>query len=237
TDIFIKEGNGLKELSKNGSIRIPQVHLSEYEFLLTEFIEPGIRNNDFFSNFGRQFALLHQYQSDKFGFFEDNYIGANVQINKTNTSTESDWTAFYFENRLLYQMHLADKNGYADTRLKRAFSVIENNIETILQGSEEPPALLHGDLWSGNFMCGYNSEAVLIDPAVYYGHREADLAMTKLFGGFSYDFYASYIETYPLKKEYEYRENIYLLYHVLNHLNLFGQGYYEQAVSLMEKYK
>ncbi len=134
-------------------------------------------------------------------------------------------------------MQLAENNSYSDSRLRKAFSHIENNIENILTGSEEPPALLHGDLWSGNYMCSKNSEPVIIDPAVYYGHREADLAMTKLFGGFSHEFYDAYNKSYPLKDGYEYRENIYILYHVLNHLNLFGQGYYRQAIELMEYYR
>lgn len=236
SDMFLKEGNGLKELGKAGSIKVPEVYIAEYDFILTEFIETGFKNSDFFTEFGKQFATMHRYQRKDFGFYEDNFIGANKQINNIKTETAGNWKNFYFVNRLQFQMQLAEKNGYADSRLRKAFSYIENNIENILKGSEEPPALLHGDLWSGNFMCGINSEPVIIDPAVYYGHREADLAMTKLFGGFSPDFYSSYNETYPLKEGYEYRENIYILYHVLNHLNLFGRGYYEQAVRLMEYY-
>lgn len=236
SDMFLKEGNGLMELRKAGSIKVPEVFFADFDFILTEFIETGSRNSNFFFEFGKQFAAMHRYKGKNFGFFEDNFIGANKQINTVNTKTAVSWTDFYFINRLQFQMQLAEKNGYADSRLRKAFSNIENNIERILDGSEEAPALLHGDLWSGNFMCGINSEPVIIDPAVYYGHREADLAMTKLFGGFSSDFYSSYNETYPLKDEYEYRENIYILYHVLNHLNLFGQGYYGQAIKLMEKY-
>ena len=106
----------------------------------------------------------------------------------------------------------------------------------IVRESEEKPALLHGDLWGGNFMVDEDGSAVLIDPAVYYGHREADLGMTKLFGGFSSEFYKSYHDVFPLNDGYEYRENIYKLYHVLNHLNLFGVGYYSQALSLIKFY-
>jgi len=105
-----------------------------------------------------------------------------------------------------------------------------------LAGSEEKPSLLHGDLWSGNYLCDEHGNAVLIDPAVYYGHREADLAMTKLFGGFSEKFYSAYNEEFPLKEGASYRENIYLLYHVMNHLNLFGKGYYPQAEYLLWSY-
>ena len=126
--------------------------------------------------------------------------------------------------------------GNSTPELRKAISKLEERIEEIIGDSEEKPSLLHGDLWSGNFMVNENGETVLIDPAVYYGHREADLGMTKLFGGFSNEFYKSYNETYPLKDGYEYRENIYKLYHVLNHLNLFGGGYYSQAISLIKFY-
>jgi fructosamine-3-kinase len=112
----------------------------------------------------------------------------------------------------------------------------EDKIESILEGSDAKPSLLHGDLWSGNFMTDEKGDACLIDPAVYYGHREADLAMTKLFGGFSQSFYDSYNDTFPLSEGWKYRENIYMLYHVLNHLNLFGSGYYAHALSLMKYY-
>jgi len=235
-DLFIKEANGLNELNKSGAIKAPNVNLAEYDFILSEFIETGIKGRDFFRLFGHQFANLHKFTGYKFGFFEDNYIGANKQINITSPDIEDNWVSFYFNNRLLYQMQLAEHNGYSDSSLRKAFSVIENKIEIILSGSDEPPALLHGDLWSGNYMCNSKSQPVIIDPAVYYGHREADLAMTKLFGGFSTDFYSSYQETYPLPDGFEYRENIYILYHVLNHLNLFGGGYYGQAIRLMKYY-
>lgn len=118
----------------------------------------------------------------------------------------------------------------------RCFLQIENKIESVFNGINILPSLLHGDLWSGNFIPDESGNACLIDPAVYYGHREADLAMTKLFGGFDAKFYNAYQEEYPLDNGYEYRENIYKLYHVLNHLNLFGSGYYQQAVNLLKYY-
>jgi len=235
-DLFRREANGLKELSKAKCIRVPEVYMAELDFLLTEYIETGIRNREFFQEFGKQFSELHRFKAKSFGFFEDNFIGANKQINRPINNNEKDWCNFYFTNRLEFQMKLAEKNGYADTRLINEFTKLENKISDILNGSEEKPSLLHGDLWSGNYMCGQNSDAVLIDPAVYYGHREADLAMCKLFGGFSPEFYISYNESYPLKEGYQYRENIYILYHVLNHLNLFGHGYYNQALKLMNYY-
>ena len=129
-----------------------------------------------------------------------------------------------------------EKNGLADEDLRKSFSRLESKISDILKDSQEQPSLLHGDLWSGNYMVDEHGNACIIDPAVYYGHREADLAMTRLFGGYSEDFYKSYNESFPLKDGWEYRENIYKLYHVLNHLNLFGKGYYSQALSLIRSY-
>jgi fructosamine-3-kinase len=114
------------------------------------------------------------------------------------------------------------------------FWKLESIYPHLMAGSEEPPALLHGDLWGGNYLCDQAGEPVLIDPAVYYGHREADLGMTRLFGGFSREFYRAYDQEFPLKPGVEQREPLYLLYHVFNHLNLFGSGYYGQAVDLIK---
>ena len=234
--MFHCEANGLRELAKAQCLRIPQVVAVEDDFLLLEYIRQGNRPTHFFEEFGKNFARLHRFQSDKFGFYENNYIGATPQINIPNEGEENDWTAFYFNKRLLYQYHLAEKNGYATPRMQHAFSKLETKIASILQGSQEPPCLLHGDLWGGNYVCDKNGKAVLIDPAVYYGHREADLAMTKLFGGFSAAFYEAYLCEYPLPDGWEYRENIYKLYHVLNHLNLFGTGYLSETEQILENY-
>ena len=235
-DLFIKESNGLKELRKANAIRVPEVKACNEEFLLTEFISTGNRSKNFFEDFGRRFAGLHKYTGKKFGFFEDNYIGSNPQINTADESEENDWIAFYFNKRILYQYKLAEKNGYATKELNGGISYLEKNIHKIIGDAVEPPTLLHGDLWGGNYISDENGDACLIDPAVYYGNREADLAMTKLFGGFNHEFYSSYNDSFPLKQGYEYRENIYILYHVLNHLNLFGTSYYSHAISLIRYY-
>ena len=235
--MFINEANGLKELQKANCITVPKIIAADKQFLLLELILPGRRSRDFWSIFGEQFALLHQYTNNSFGFYENNFIGATPQLNIAEGNEKTDWVEFYFNKRLLPQYKLAEKNGYAREEFRRAFSVVEAKLEQVLEGSEEFPVLLHGDLWSGNFMTGTAGEPVLIDPAVYYGHREADLAMTYLFGGFSDEFYNSYMSVYPLKEGWEHRINIYKLYHVLNHLNLFGTGYYGQAVGLMEYYR
>ena len=234
--MFHCEANGLRELGKAQALRIPQVVAVTDDFLLLEYISQGIRTNDFFEKFGQNLAHLHRFQAGYFGFFEDNYIGATPQLNIPDPYEAQDWPAFYFNKRLLFQYRLAERNGYVSPRLKTGFMKLESSIDSILKGSEEPPCLLHGDLWGGNYLCDENGEAVLIDPAVYYGHREADLAMTKLFGGFSAAFYESYHCEYPLPAGWEYRENIYKLYHVLNHLNLFGTGYLQEAEQLLNFY-
>ncbi len=235
-DMFLKEANGLKELGKANTIRIPEVILAEKSFILLEHIESGRQSKNFFEDFGRKFAELHKYSSDNFGFYEDNYIGSTDQLNIPSENEKHNWPEFYWNKRIFFQYKLAEKNGYATSELKEGINELGNKTEEILSGSEEKPALLHGDLWSGNYMPDENGNACLIDPAVYYGHREADLAMTKLFGGFDNNFYSAYNETYPLKDGWRYRENIYKLYHVLNHLNLFGRGYYSQAISLIKNY-
>jgi len=233
SSILGNEANGLRELKKANAIRIPEVIYNDDDFLIIEFIDEGMKSKDFFIRFGKQFAELHKTKAEKFGFFENNFIGSNPQINLPQSS---NWSEFYWENRLLFQFRLAEKNGYVDESFRKIFSDFEKVYHTLLSGSEEEPALLHGDLWSGNFLIDEDDNPVLIDPAVYYGHREADLAMTRLFGGFDRDFYTSYNETYPLRLGWEERVDIYKLYHILNHLNLFGTGYLSQSISIMKKY-
>ncbi|MCJ7554355.1 MAG: fructosamine kinase family protein [Ignavibacteriaceae bacterium] len=235
-DMFIKEANGLKELRKADAIRIPEVIWADSNFILLECIDGSSRTKYFFEDFGRKFAELHKYKSDKFGFYEDNYIGSTPQMNHSDKSEESDWIEFYFNKRILFQYNLAKKNDYADSTLTSLIKKLEDKISEIIEGSEETPCLLHGDLWGGNYIVDEKGKVCLIDPAVYYGHREADLAMTKLFGGFSDEFYKSYNESYPLPDGFEFRENIYKLYHVMNHLNLFGTGYYSQTISILKFY-
>ncbi len=227
------EANGLIELKKAEAIRVPDVISVADDFLLVEYITQGSKGKSFSEEFGRQLADLHKYENDLFGFYEDNFIGSNEQINQPQCT---DWATFYWDNRLMFQFRLAEKNGYATGELSKAFSQLENRIHEILDDIVERPSLLHGDLWGGNYMIDEYGNPVLIDPAVYYGHREADLAMTKIFGGFDDDFYSAYHEALPLQNGYKERENIYKLYHILNHLNLFGGTYYEQTMSLIKSY-
>lgn len=230
------EAHGLRELSKADVISVPEVFIAEESFLLLELIETGRPGGEFFSSFGRQFAQLHKTTSSSFGFYEDNYIGSTPQYNCGEKVQSSRWPEFFWTKRLLPQFQFAERNGYLDTSLAKKMMKLESVIESVLSGSEESPALLHGDLWSGNFLVGSDGAPWLIDPAVYYGHREADLAMTVLFGGFDESFYTAYTAEYPLVDGYEYRQGLYLLYHVLNHLNLFGRSYYSQAINLIDLY-
>lgn len=235
-DMFIKEAHGILELQKTNAIKVPSVLLYDNEFLLIDYITSGKKQKNFSEDFGRKFALLHKFKSETYGFYEDNYIGSNPQPNIASEEENNYWTKFYFNKRILYQLQLAEEFANSTNELRNGISALENRIEEIVTDSGEKPSILHGDLWSGNYIVDEEGYACLIDPAVYYGNREADLAMTKLFGGFDSRFYDSYEEAYPLPDGFEYRENIYKLYHVLNHLNLFGGAYYSQAMSLIRFY-
>jgi protein-ribulosamine 3-kinase len=231
--MFVCEANGLRELAKAKALRTPQVIHAEPGLLVLECIESGYPRGDFMRRFGAQFAELHRYQAAQFGFFEDNYIGATPQLN--GASSADDWATFYWEYRLRAQLVMAERRGLSTTELSKGVAALEGRLAGLLAGSEEPPCLLHGDLWSGNFLATTDNEPCIIDPAVYYGHREADLAMTRLFGGFSEDFYRGYEATWPLPPGAERRLPLYQLYHILNHLNLFGGSYLSQCLALLRR--
>ena len=233
-DMFPKEANGLAELSNARAIRVPKVLFVDEEVLILEYCSPSspLNKRKFFEEFGRQFARLHQRTSDAFGYKEDNYIGSTPQ---KNVPCNSSWRNFFLSHRLEFQYRLAEKNGYADSALKTLFNQLENCLDDLIPDDGEKPSLLHGDLWGGNYLCVEGSVPAVVDPAVYYGHREADLAMTMLFGGFDESFYSAYRETRPLHPGWERRMELYKLYHLFNHLNLFGEGYYGQVLSTMKK--
>jgi protein-ribulosamine 3-kinase len=233
-DMFPKEANGLRELAKAGAVKTPAVVLVDEKILVLEFLSPSSPPNRklFFEEFGRQFAALHRSTSLSFGFFENNYIGSTPQQNMPQGIS---WKEFYYTRRLQYQFTLAEKNGYADAALCKAFDALGRRMDQLIPEDGEPPALLHGDLWGGNFLCIEGGKPAIVDPAVYYGHREADLAMTLLFGGFGESFYSSYDEAYPLNRGWRKRMELYKLYHLFNHLNLFGEGYYAEVLGTMKK--
>lgn len=233
SNILKNEVNGLIEIQKSKSIKTPQIIYYDDNILILEFIKSGRKNKNFSELFGIQLTEMHRLKSDKFGFYENNYIGSNHQI---NLPLYSNWTDFYWENRLLYQFKLAEKHGYVNSDFRKLFNQFESVYRNIIEGTEEEPSLIHGDLWGGNYLVDESGNPVLIDPAVYYGHREAELGMTILFGGFDSEFYSSYNEAYPLFDGWKERLDIYKLYHVMNHLNLFGTGYLNQTLSIIKSY-
>jgi fructosamine-3-kinase len=210
---FAAEADGLAALRRVG-LKAPQplAHgvAGEDAYLLLEYLELGGRSD--FGALGRMLAAAHRKPGPRFGWSRDNYIGSTPQQN----GWCADWAEFWLTRRMTPQLELAQRNGF-DLEVK--FDL----------GDHRPqPSLLHGDLWSGN--AGFTAEGpVVFDPAVYYGDREADLAMTELFGGFPRAFYDAYNEMFPLPEGYERRKHLYNLYHLLNHLNLFGAGYLGQV--------
>ena len=176
---------------------------------------------------GRELAAMHRHRRARFGWHRDNTIGSTPQVNRE----EHDWVHFYREHRLRFQLDRAADNGMA--HLRRNGDRLLESLEGFFPGGGPAPSLLHGDLWGGNHAALADGTPVLFDPAVYYGDREADLAMTELFGGFPARFYAAYNEAWPLDEGYATRKSLYNLYHLLNHANLFGGGYVAQADSTM----
>jgi fructosamine-3-kinase len=240
--MFESEAAGLRALAASGAIRVPQVLAVSRDALVLELIQAGPRRPDFFEDFGRRFAALHRHRGKTCGFSHDNFIGATPQPNEPldgswESAGEDDgsgWPAFFLERRLRFQVRLAAERG--GDELARLLDRAEYRIVDLLGSAPEPPVILHGDLWGGNYIVDEAGEACLIDPAVYCGHREADLAMTRLFGGFDRSFYAAYAEAAPLAAGHEERLPIYQLYHVLNHFNLFGGGYHEQSRRILQRY-
>ena len=223
--MFAAEAEGLTELDASQAIRVPRhiVHgiAGNRAFLVLEWLPLGGHGNG--ADLGLRLANLHRTTLPQFGWRRDNTIGSTPQPN----SATADWLIFFGEQRLGHQLHLAARNGAPSHLIAEGKRLIAG-LESFFPGYRPIPSLLHGDLWGGNY--GYaHGEPVLFDPTVYFGDREADLAMTELFGGFSADFYAAYREAWPLDPGYATRKTLYNLYHVLNHFNLFGNSYAGQA--------
>ncbi len=241
-EMFEREAEGLCALARAAAIRVPQVLAVNERTLVLEMIRQVPKKHDFFVAFGHNFAKLHQHRGKACGFKHDNFIGSTRQLNEPLDGPWSEaaddgstWPLFFMERRLRFQVRLALNKGY-DSDLGHMLDRAEQRIMELLAAAIEPPGLLHGDLWSGNFVVDDRGEACLIDPAVYYGHREADLAMTRLFGGFDPSFYTAYAEVWPLAPGHEERLPLYQLYHLLNHLNLFGGGYFDQSKRILQRY-
>ena len=233
TEAFFKEARGLEAIRETGCIGVVRVLGVTAHFLLLEHLEgSGVGDEEFFRDFGTRLARMHRQASSQWGYEEDNFLGPNPQINLNPELL--DWPSFFWQKRLLYQCQLGVECGLIDGPLEERILALEPVVMDTLQTTEQP-SLLHGDLWSGNYMMDERGKVCLIDPAVYYGHREAELAMCRLFGGFSPHFYQAYEEEFPLPAKASERLPFYQLYHVLNHLNLFRGSYREDACSLITK--
>ncbi len=232
--MFEAEADGLAELAASKTLRIPHVITSgcasQYSFLALEYIPLGRQSVDIARQMGHQLATLHQQQKPYFGWHRDNTIGSTEQINDQH----DDWVSFWRDMRLLKQLEFAANNGYSGSLQQRGEQLAEH-MHHFFTGYQPAPSLLHGDLWGGNAAADDAGNPIIYDPACYYGDREADLAMTELFGGFSGDFYAAYNEANPLDAGYAVRKTFYNLYHILNHLNLFGSSYLQQAQAMIER--
>ena len=233
-EMFRTEALGLALLGASGVIAVPKVkahgQAGNHAFLLLEYITPGHRNRLFWQEFGAGLAALHGATSAQFGFAHDNFIGSLPQSNQRRDT----WPEFYTEVRLLPQMQLARKNELLDAADAKRLENLCKKLASICP--DELPALTHGDLWSGNFLCNAANLPVLIDPAASFAHRETDLAMSRLFGGFDPVFYQSYEQTWPLAPGFEDRLEIYQLYYLLVHVNLFGGGYVDSVRRILRKY-
>jgi len=230
-DVFAAEADGLTALTAAG-IRAPRPLASgvaaERAYLAMEYLDLG-RAGDW-AAMGRELAALHRASGERYGWHRHNYIGATPQSN----GWRGDWVGFWRDARLLPQLALAKRNRLGSRLIEGGMRLAES-LATLLAGHAPQASLLHGDLWSGNAGFTVDGAPVLFDPAVYFGDRETDVAMTELFGGFPPRFFAAYEEAWPLDSGYKIRREIYNLYHVLNHANLFGGSYTGQADTMTQR--
>jgi fructosamine-3-kinase len=231
---FKKEKKGLELLSGMKLIKIPKAiglyESDQFQVLVLEWVTSGRQSGAFWKKFGESMAFLHRCTHLDFGLEEDNYIGALPQYNKQNLS----WIDFFIHQRLEPQISRAVENRLLSLEEKKKFETLYSFLPDVF--SDEPPALLHGDLWNGNFICNAAELPVLIDPAVYYGNRNMDLAMTKLFGGFDKAFYEAYDYHYPFSLNSHQQWQVCNLYPLLVHLNLFGRGYLKDILHTLNSF-
>ena len=233
--MFEAEAQGLKHLICEGGPRVPKPLAcfkdNAHQYLLLEFLSTGSRVSDYWEQFGRQLAHMHKtVRSSEFGFDIDNFIGATPQTNEYH----SNWLIFFREMRLEPQIKMAA--SYLGGGLRKKLNQLLDNLDQFIPDHSEDASIIHGDLWTGNAMTGPKGEPVIIDPATYYGHREAEIAMTQLFGSFGGRFYDAYNEYWPMGSGWEDRMDLYNLYHMLNHVNLFGSGYVGSVSSIVNRY-
>lgn len=229
--MFVAEAQGLHCIAKSNTVLTPKPicysETSDTTYLVMDYLDLGSAHNDnarhAIDQLGEQLAAMHRHTQTAYGWEVNNTIGSTPQINTTCDS----WLTFYREHRLGYQINLAEQNGHHGSLIDKAQALNEQLDQLLFHNP--PASLLHGDLWSGNYGVTDSGTPAIFDPAVYYGDRETDIAMTELFGGFPPQFYDAYWHHYPKEAEYSVRKTLYNLYHILNHLNLFGEGYYSQA--------
>ncbi len=230
--MFSAEAEGLGEMAASRSIRVPEPvchgSVGDQAYLVMEYIPMGRPGRDAAEQAGRQLAAMHRSSREAFGWHRENTIGSTPQPN----DSDPDWLSFWRERRLGFQLQLAARNGY-QSLLGPGERLLEG-LPALLD-HQPRPSLLHGDLWGGNLGYDEDGEPLIYDPAVYYGDREADLAMTELFGCFPGHFYASYQEAWPLPEGYRVRKTLYNLYHIINHANMFGGGYVGQARGMIDR--
>jgi fructosamine-3-kinase len=226
-ELFKAEAEALAEIASTQTVRVPAPIChglsGKRSFLVLEFLDSDRGESSAQHKLGQDIASLHQIENVHFGWKIDNAIGATHQPNPAS----DDWIAFYREHRLLHQFRLAQKKGRSFDGTKSLL----DRISDFFIDYKPIPSLLHGDLWSGNFACDSECQPYVFDPASYYGDREADIAFTHMFGGFTKDFYKGYGEIFPLDPGFEIRKTLYNLYHELNHYNLFGGSYARSAQS------
>jgi fructosamine-3-kinase len=232
--MFKTEAEGLELLHKKSAFTIPQVISVSSDgntaLLLMNFIDSSSKGNNYWQELGINLAALHRQINSIFGLSENNFIGSLPQQN----NFAGDWSSFFIDRRILPMVKMAVNNGLVTNAFVVKIEIVLNNIADLLP--KEPPALVHGDLWSGNLMVDSNGHPCLIDPAVYYGHREMDISFSHLFGGFDNQFYETYQEIFPLEPGFDTRIDIYNLYPLLVHLNLFGRSYLGQIENILARF-
>lgn len=235
-DFFEREVGGLKRIAETQTVKVPDVvgigrTQSRVGFLILEWLEPSRKPGRDAETLGRQLAEMHKLSAKQYGLGTNNYIGSLPQTNGWSDA----WADFYAERRLAPQIALAKQRRLLDGKRENRLEKLRASLRNFIDEGQIHPAPLHGDLWGGNWLACVDGP-VLIDPAFYYGDREVDLAMTRLFGGFPKEFYKAYAETYPLAGGYEARIDLYQLYYLLVHLNLFGESYGRQIDAILKRY-
>lgn len=227
--MYAREASGLAWLDV-GALRVPKVIAHDASFLALEWVESGARARSYDDELGRGLAALHRAGPERFGLDHDNFVGSLPQRNDPS----DDWISFFAERRLLDQLRLAVANGRATTAMRRGIEKLVDVLADLVPA--EPPSRLHGDLWGGNVMTDERGAPVLIDPAVYGGHREIDLAMLQLFGGATRRMLDAYDEAFPLERGWRDRVELHQLYPLLVHVNLFGGGYVASVERVLDRY-